>query len=199
MIKQISSLVLLATVGLVHAQSKTFTIGSGNMDARQNAAVESQADFEDFVGRTHKVSGAIQFDPKKKVGSGKIKVDLASIDTGIALRNDHMKSPGWLDTAKFPEATFEATSVKHTSGDSYTVTGKFTIHGVTKVITAPVTLKYRAANSQTKAAGFGGDVIQVSTKFPIKLSDYGIKVPSQAAGKVANRVTISLSVFASDR
>jgi polyisoprenoid-binding protein YceI len=178
------------------AQQKRFEVDNQKNKYRNVAQIESVADFETFTGKTNEVSGTISFDPTTKKGSGKIVVDPASIDTAIPLRNEHMKSPGWLDTAKYPQIVFEAQKVQPLKNDLYKVTGKFTLHGVTRNITTSVKVQYHAADAKTKAAGFEGDVIQFSTKFNLLLSDYGITVPSMAAGKVAKDVTISLSSYA---
>jgi len=164
-----------------------------NATIKSLASVESVTQAETILGKTGAVSGSISFDPKKGSGGGTVSIDVTSIDTGIALRNDHMKSDQWLDSARFPTISFKAKKVQKTGGDSYNVTGDFTLHGVTKSITTPVTLKYVAASAASKGAGFKGDAIQLSVKFTIKLSDYGIKIPEKAANKVNDQVTISLS------
>lgn len=176
------------------AQSQPFRIGAGSQ-TQQLAQVESAADFETFTGRTDKVSGTIHFDPRSHKGSGKIVVDSASIDTGIALRNEHMRSPAWLDTAQYKTITFETLNVRKTGTDTYKVFGNFTMKGVTKKVTTTVTLKYRKESEATRKAGFKGDVVQVRTSFEIKLADYQIDVARLAHGKVADTVTISLAVY----
>ena len=184
---------------MAHAQALNFKVVGDKLTYRNVATVESNTEFETFTGRTSNVSGNLVFNPKAKTGSGKIVVDLKSIDTGIAARNDHMNSPMWLDTAKYPTATFQTTKVQFLKGDSYRATGKFTLHGVTKTITVPVTVKYRAESAATKQAGFAGNVLQTVARFDIKLSDYGIKIPAVAAGKVANTVQLVVSSYATTK
>ncbi len=178
------------------AANKTFTVVGDRLEYRNLATVESNTEFETFTGRTTKVSGSLNFDPAKRTGNGKIVVDVASLDTAIPARNEHMRGAQWLDASKYPTITFVATKVKSQRNDAYQVTGSFTMKGITKTITANAKVKYRAASEATKAAGFDGDVVQVSTTFKIKLSDYGVVIPSQAAGKVSNEVAISLSAYA---
>lgn len=185
---------LLGVAGSAFAQAKTFKVGAG-ASTQQLAQVQSDTEFEAFSGRTDKVTGSISFDPTKKTGSATIKVDVASIDTGIALRNEHMRSKGWLDAEGSPEIVFTTTKVAHVSGDKYKVTGKFTMKGVTKTITVNATVKHIKESEATKAARFKGDVLQVRTSFSVKLGDYGIVVPDQAKGKVAETVQISLTVY----
>lgn len=178
------------------AQTKTFTVVGDKLQYRNLATVENVTDFETFTGRTTNVAGTITFDPAKKTGSGKIIVDVASIDTGIAARDAHLRSATWLDAEKFPTMTFETTNVRHKNGDNYTVTGKLTIHGVTKSIQTNATVKFRAQGAETKSVGFDGDVVLIATNFKVKLSDYGIKIATPAVGKVANEVSVSLKAYA---
>lgn len=191
--RTLAALALIGSVALAGAQTKTFNVGA--FDARQIATVESDTDFETFTGRTHKVTGRFVFDPVKKSGTGTLSVDLATVDTGIALRDEHMRGAMWLDTAKFPKAVFETTRVRHLGGDNYEVQGKLTLHGVTRTIKSRARVRYLAESATTRSKGFQGDILHVAAKLPIKLSDYGISIPAQAQGKVANVVTLSVSAF----
>jgi polyisoprenoid-binding protein YceI len=188
---------LLAVAQAGWGQAKEFTIGTSGSEAQQIATVESRADFETFVGRTAKVTGKLTYDPKKRTGSGYIEVDANSIDTGIALRNDHMRSPQWLDTARFPTIRFETTNVQRINGDNFRVTGRFSLHGVTRTITVTARVRYLPESETTRRARFKGDVLHVDVSFPVKLSDYGIKISPAAVGKVSDTVTINVTAFAS--
>lgn len=186
------------TIGAVassFAQPITFKVGAGR-PSQQIALVESVTDFETFTARSDKVTGTVVFDPVRRTGSGKLSVSVASLDTGIATRDEHLRSSTWLDAEKYPTITFETTEVRHVRGDEYRVTGKFTLHGVTKTITVPVTAKYLKESDATRQAGFRGDVLQVKTTFKVNLSDYGITIPGPARGKVAETVTISVTAYA---
>lgn len=196
MIRFVSALSTLLIAGLALASPKTFTVVGDKLEYRNLSTVESTTEFETFTGKTSKVSGAFSFDPAKKTGGGKIVVDLASLDTGIAKRNEHLQSDMWLDTAKYPTATFETTKVTSAGGDNYKVTGKFTLHGVTKTITTQVKLQHRAASADTKKVGFEGDVAHLLAKFDVKVADYGIKIPDFVKGKVNPTVTITISAYA---
>lgn len=179
---------------LAPAAGKTFDFGRPNLAPQQVIVFESNTALEDMVGRTNKVTGSITGDTAKRTGTGKIVVDLASLNSGIDLRDEHMRSEGWLNVAKYPTATFETTSVKYTSGNDFAVSGKFTLHGVTKAIKATATIKYMPESEVTKRNRFAGDVVQVKTKFSIKLSDYGVKIPDMAKDKVSNTIKISVSI-----
>ncbi|HXH60872.1 MAG TPA: YceI family protein [Fimbriimonadaceae bacterium] len=188
---------LVALNGAAMAQTKTFKIGdAGGMKASQMFQFESDADFENFTGVTHKLGGQFKFDPKARTGSGEIEVDIASIDTGIPMRNEHLRSPMWFDAAKFPTAKFETTSVKHKKGDTYTVSGKLTVHGVTRNITTEADIRYIAESAATRKAMFKGDICRITCDFKVNLKDYGVMIPDMAAGKVSPSINLRLDVFA---
>lgn len=190
----LASLALLATSAF--AQTKTFNVVGDKLEYRNLATVESVTQFETFTGRTTKIGGAFRFDPKTKTGGGRITVDVASIDTGIPLRNEHMRSGQWLDAEKTPLIIFETTKVQSRGGDNYRVTGKITMRGVTRTVTTNATLKYRAASADTQKAGFTGNVVLLTTNFNLKLSDFGIKISGPAEGKVSNNVTVAVRAYA---
>lgn len=193
---RVGALFVAATLlsSFAFAQAKTYRVGSGS-PAQQLATVESDTEFETFTGRTEKVTGSLTFDPAKRTGSGRITVDAASIKTGIDLRDEHMRSADWLDTAKFPTITFETTEVRHIRGDQYRVTGRFTMHGVTRTITTTATVRHRPESDATRSAGFRGDVLRVAVNFNVKLADYGIVISPRARGKVAGTVRLNVVVF----
>lgn len=64
-------------------------------------------------------------------------IDVNTVDTGESPRDNHLKTDAFFDVAKFPTATFTSTSVVK-NGDKLTVSGNFTIHGVTKPIALDV-------------------------------------------------------------
>ncbi|KQR31802.1 YceI family protein [Deinococcus sp. Leaf326] len=173
----------------------TYTVVTGATTLNLMTA-ESQTSVENFTGRTSKVSGALSYDAATKSGSGTVNVDGASITTGNAMRDTHMKSADWLNFDKTPAVTFKTTSVKLVSGDKYTVNGTLTLNGVTKNVTSTATVKLTPASAATTSAGLKGNVLAVSTSFPVKLSDYGVK-NSRIGGQVNDTLTISLKFVAS--
>ena len=93
-------------------------------------------------GRFRQFEGSITVDPDSgnalKGASGTIQAK--SIDTDIERRDDHLRSPDFFDTEKFPTITFESTEIKKDGSDQVLV-GKFTMHGVTKDVSLPFKLK----------------------------------------------------------
>jgi polyisoprenoid-binding protein YceI len=187
----------LLTAGISSAANETWKIVA---DERFSVAtVENNTDIENWTGRTSKINGEIVFDRTAKTGTVTITVDGSSIDTGVALRNEHMRSADWFNFDKDKDIKFVSTRVRNTSGDNYTVTGNLTMRGVTKAVTATGTLKYTAASKVTESMGFKGDVVALSTKFSVKLSDYGVKHPAVEAGRVNDKLDIVVKAIATNK
>lgn len=64
-------------------------------------------------------------------------IEVASIDTGVAQRDEHLRTPDFFDAANFPQATFRSTKILK-DGDFYLMTGDLTIRGTTKEVTFQV-------------------------------------------------------------
>ena len=89
-------------------------------------------------GRFHRVAGDIAVDPAD-LATARIafSIETASIDTGIGMRDNHLRSEDFFDTRKFSMATFESVKVEAT-GTRAVVFGRFTLHGVTRDVAVPV-------------------------------------------------------------
>ncbi len=95
-------------------------------------------------GRFAIKEGTVDLDPANVAGSSVMAtIDVASVDTGEAQRDGHLRSPDFFDTAKFPTATFKSTKINKT-GEGYDVVGDLALHGVTK----PVTLHMEAPSKE---------------------------------------------------
>ncbi len=188
--------VLALSIGARGANETWKVVPADNLNV---AIAESETDVENFTARTNKITGTFNFDKDAKVGTGTITVDGATLDTGVALRNTHMKSADWFNFDKNPEIKFEATKVQWMRDNNYRVTGKLTLNNVTKALIATATIKVTAANATTASARIAGDSLAVSTKFKIKLADYNIKHPTISAGRVANELEISLKTIATNK
>src|SRR6185503_6948292 len=77
-----------------------------------NITFESQADIETIVGTTNKAKGEIKADLEKAAGSVSISVPVASMKTGIDMRDEHLRSDQWVDAKKFPDLTFVSKKVE---------------------------------------------------------------------------------------
>ena len=191
---------LLFSLGLLSslaaAQGEQFTLGAGGTEPRQQVAVQSSTDFEDFIGTTTAITGTVMFDQEAKTGSGTLVVDGTTIDTGVEERNGHMRGANWLNFDEYPEITFEIENVKHLDGDTYEVSGPLTMSGETVNVTAPATVRYLPASDETAAARLEGDIVSVQTSFPVVLSDFGIDRPTPE--RVADELALNVRFFASN-
>lgn len=168
-------------------------------DSLNIAIAESETDVENFTARTSKVKGTFNFDRDAKTGTGTIIVDGASLDTGVAIRNEHMRSGDWFNFDKAPEIKFEATRVQFMRNNDYRITGNLTMNGVTKSLIAVATIKITPANDATRSARIVGDSLALTTKFKVKLSDYKVAHPNIVAGRVNNEIEISLKTIATNK
>lgn len=95
--------------------------------------------------------------------------DISSIYTGIAGRDEHLRSPDFFDAAQYPKFTFQSTSFKKTGDNEYTVIGNLSFHGVTKEITLKAINTGNAEHPQDKTPMTG---FKVTGKF--NRLDFGI-------------------------
>jgi polyisoprenoid-binding protein YceI len=79
------------------------------------------------------ISGVLKLDETDPAGSSvTASIPVASLTTGEAQRDGHLKSPDFLDAEKYPALTFKSLTVDRIEKGEYTVSGELTIHGVTK-------------------------------------------------------------------
>jgi polyisoprenoid-binding protein YceI len=86
-------------------------------------------------GEFDKIIGTVNFDPTNPAASTvDATIEVASISTRDPQRDAHLKSADFFDVEKFPTITYKSRRVTATGGDSFTVVGDLTIHGVTKEV-----------------------------------------------------------------
>ncbi|MEM7437136.1 MAG: YceI family protein, partial [Myxococcota bacterium] len=160
----------LSTVA--HADASNFKVSSGK------ATFISDAPLDTMEGTTSKITGTVQFDPADlSTTKGTFKVPVVSMRTGNDLRDEHLQGDGWLDAAKNPHLVFEivevtgAGSLKPKKKTKVKVKGKFTAHGITKVVNANGTVKWTPADN-------GKDDLNIQAKFTAILEDHDVSVPS---------------------
>jgi polyisoprenoid-binding protein YceI len=135
-------------------------------------------------GKFAKFALQIVFDPAK-LGDSRIQmdVDLASIDTGSVEANDEVKGKSWFDVKSNPTARFVSTAIKSLGGNRYEATGKMTIKGRTKDVTAPFTFKPEGQGGTFEGA------------FTLKRLDYAIGEGAWAdTDTVANEVQVKFRI-----
>lgn len=137
----------------------------------------SHLGFSTLRGRFNETKGKLEIDLKKKTGSVSVAIEAASIDTGMKKRDDHLRSPDFLNVAEFPQIKFESTKVTFTSDKTATVEGKLTIMATTKPLTLNVTAINCGVNPLNKKEVCGFDA-----NGSIKRSDFGVTYGLPAIG-----------------
>ena len=90
-------------------------------------------------GEFEKVSGKIVYDESDVTkSSADIAIETASINTRVAKRDEHLRSPDFLDVAKYPAITFRSKRVEKAGNGTLKMTGDLTIRGVTKEVVLAV-------------------------------------------------------------
>jgi len=137
-------------------------------------------------GKVRKFAIQLDFDAKKpEAGSARIELDTAAIDAGSDEANAEIVKRVWMDAAKFPKVLFVSSSVKTLAGGRYEVTGKMTIKGITRDVSAPFTVK-----AQGNAQLFEGAFVLKRLEFKIG------EGPWSDTETVADEVQIRFKVLA---
>jgi polyisoprenoid-binding protein YceI len=191
-LKVLSLALVVAVPAVALAQAKRFDV---HATGGSRIIFESDAPLETITGVTSSVGGTVQVDPADlRSVSGRIEVPIASLRTGVDLRDEHLRSDGWLDAERFPNAVFEITGVSGarslTPNETTRVRlrGRFTLHGVTRELTAPAQIQYRPG-----ANGEAG-VVLVRTRFSVSLPAYGVSVPTIVRLKVSDEISVRVSL-----
>ncbi len=159
-------------------------------DAENSVRFISQAPIEEVVGITDRIDGYVLLDgPRLEEGSASegtqlyLEVDLASLDTGLGLRNRHMRN-NYLEVEEFPYAMFDATieRVEVASAGVFGVTaqGVLNIHGVEREMELPCDVSTRQ------------DGYRARCTFTVLLSDFDIDIPKLMFLKLADEIRLEL-------
>ena len=202
--KLIIASLLLTVAASAWAQGAANVFYANDPNKKDVVMFTSQAPLETIVGKTANILGKIEVDPANvATAKANFEVDLASLKTGIDMRDTHMREQ-YLEVAKYPKAIFELTKVLKSSSNTLedmkpvdlTVEGNFTVHGITKTISVPMKVTYFKESENTKNR-LPGDIIHVQAKWDLLLSDYSIKRPQFIILKLDEKQAIDIDVFAS--
>jgi polyisoprenoid-binding protein YceI len=150
--------------------------------------------FATVKGRFTGLKGTIWLNEANPVESGvEVDIDAASIQTGVEQRDQHLRSPDFLEVEKFPQITFKSTKVEPEGHDKAKVSGDLTIHGVPRPVTLEVEITGRGKNPR------GNEVIGFDARTTINRKDFGLgwNVALEAGGVlVGDNLKVELSAEA---
>ena len=113
-----------------------------------------------------------------------LSVDVASIDTAVEMRDNHLRSVDFFEVEKYAKMTFKSTSIKKNGKDKYKLSGDLTLHGITKPVTLDLWYRGTVENPQSKATTAG---FQVTGS--INRADFGVG-PNFPPPMISNEVKI---------
>lgn len=137
-------------------------------------------------GRFNDFSGQFSFDESNPSGAKiAINIETTSLDSNHAERDKHLRSDDFLDTSEFPEASFVSTSSSLDEHGNGSVTGNFTLRGITK----PITIIVSSVGAGDDPWGGFRRGFEGTTEFQLK--DFGIDYD---LGPASASVYLTLSV-----
>jgi polyisoprenoid-binding protein YceI len=140
------------------------------------------------LSRFDKATGKITLDRAAKTGTVDIKIDTTSVSTGSALFNEHIQGEDFLDTAKYPTATFTSNKVKFDGDKISSIDGTLTLKGISKPVTLTVTSFLCKPHPMVKKDACGADATTI-----VKRSDFNM---GKYVPYVGDEVTITIPVEA---
>ncbi|MBN9636898.1 MAG: YceI family protein [Achromobacter sp.] len=125
----------------------------------------------DIPGRFDSFSGVVRFDPENLAGSRiDVTVDIASIDTGVPKRDEHLKSKDFFNAASFPSMRFVSKEIAVLGGGRYVAKGSMTI----KDVTLPVEIPFEFLGVVTSPMEKGKQVAGFRARFALDMLDYHV-------------------------
>lgn len=177
---------VLAAAGVARAQPREFRI------ERVRLTFTSDAPLETIRGVSTEGAGSVRIDPADlTTASATVTVPVASLRTGIELRDRHLRGEDWLDAANHPDATFEllrvegARALRPDEDARLRVVGRFTLHGVTREVRASVRAKWN-----------GGARLRARARFRIQLDQFGVSINPAVRLKVSNEIQVTIDLLA---
>jgi polyisoprenoid-binding protein YceI len=161
-------------------EERSFAFGPGKSSIEfvgSKVTGKHQGGFKNFAGELHATKDRLSD------AGNKVVIDTRSIWTDTDRLTGHLKTPDFFNVAQFPTATFASTSI-HQQGTNSTVTGNLTLHGITKQISFPATIK------------ISEEAIEVNADFFINRFDYEMKFPGKADDLIRKEVVLKFNVKA---
>lgn len=184
--KRLAFLTIAATISTAAlAAPETYVIDSTHSMPRFSY---SHFGYSTQLSRFDKASGKITIDRSAKTGSVNVTIDTTSVNTGFSLFNEHIQGEDFLNTAKYPTATFTSNKVNFDGDKPSTIDGVLTLKGVSKPVTLRVTSFMCMPHPMLKKDACGADATTVVKRTDFNMAKY---VPY-----VGDEVTITIPVEA---
>ncbi|MFN4342774.1 MAG: YceI family protein [Azonexus sp.] len=135
--------------------------------------------------RFNKNSGKVVFDKVAKTGSVDIVIDTKSVDTGNDTFNEHIQGEDFLDTARYPSATFKSTKVIFEGDKPTRIEGNLTLKGVTRPVTLTVTSFQAMPHPMVKKDAIGANAYTVVKRSEFNAGKYAPYVGDEVRIDVA--------------
>ncbi|TMP52211.1 MULTISPECIES: YceI family protein [unclassified Pseudoalteromonas] len=152
-----------------HASAADYVIDTKGAHAFVNFKIKHLG-YSWLHGRFNTFDGQFNYDPKNPNASQiSVNIDTASLDSNHAERDKHLRGGDFLNVSKYPQASFKSTAIKFDQdGEEATVTGEFTLHGITK------TISFEIDKIGEGKDPWGGYRVGFEGETSLKLADYGI-------------------------
>jgi polyisoprenoid-binding protein YceI len=180
----LAALTLLAT-GFAHAEPVTYRIDGSHTFPRFSY---SHFGFSTQLSRFDQTSGQVVLDAEAKIGAVDVTIDTRSVNTGFADFNSHIQGEDFLDTAKYPTATFKSTRVVFEGNSPKSIDGVLTLKGVSKPVTLAVTSFQAMPHPMLKKPALGANATTT-----IKRSEFNA---GKYAPYVGDEVRIDIAIEA---
>ena len=184
--KQLSAALALSSLALVsQAAPQSYSIDSTHTFPRFSY---SHFGYSTQLSSFSNTKGTVVLDAQARTASVDVEIDIKSVNTGFADFNEHLQGADFLDSARFPKATFKSTRVVFEGDKPTAIEGQLTIKGVTKPVTLTVTSFQAMPHPMLKKPALGANAFT-----QIKRSEFN-------AGKyvpyVADEVRIDIAIEA---
>jgi polyisoprenoid-binding protein YceI len=155
-LSKLSAALVLAAVAAVPALAapETYVVDGTHTFPRFSY---SHFGYSTQLSRFNKTTGTVVFDKAARTGAVDIVIDAKSVDTGYTTFNEHIQGEDFLDTARYPTASFKSIRVVFDGDKPAKVEGNLTLKGVTKPVTLTVTDFKAAPHPMLKKDAIGAN------------------------------------------
>ena len=183
--KLATALILATSIAPAMAAPETFVVEGTHTFPRFSY---SHFGYSTQLSRFNKTSGKVIYDKAAKTGSVDIVIDTKSVDTGYATFDEHIQGEDFLNTAKYPTATFKSTKVNFEGDKPASIEGQLTLKGVTKPVTLTVSSFHAMPHPMLKKDAIGANAWTV-----VKRSEFNA---GKYAPYVGDEVRIDIAIEA---